>query len=66
MNMGWAPRGRTPGGTGRTMNQNDQLTVMRDVRWEPRLQTLVANPIEELKTRLDVLWGERTARKAAI
>ena len=30
------------------MNQNDQLTIMRDVRWEPRLQTLVANPIEEL------------------
>ena len=48
MNMGWAPRGRTPGGSGRMMNQNDQLTIMRDVRWEPRLQTLVANPIEEL------------------
>jgi hypothetical protein len=48
MNMGWAPRGRTPGGAGRMMNQNDQLTIMRDVRWVPRLQTLVANPVVEL------------------
>jgi len=49
MNMGWAPRGRTPGGTGRAGNQNDQLTIMREVRWEPALQTLVANPIAELE-----------------
>ena len=46
-NMGWAPRGRALGGAGRAMNQNDQLALPREVHYEPKLQTLVADPVPE-------------------
>jgi hypothetical protein len=60
MNMGWAPRGRTPGGAGRLMNQNDQLTLMRDVRWHSQLEVLVSNPISELAELRNATVGSET------